>query len=681
MSLRRHLARLAFLAAILACRPALGAPGPGKLPAPPDTLAARLVACTSCHGEQGRATSDGYYPRIAGKPAGYLFNQLSHFRDGRRSADSMAWMVDGMPDAYLRDMARHFAEQHPPYPPPQLPTVSAQVLSRGRQLALAGDPQRRLPACAACHGDALLGVQPAVPGLLGLPRDYLNAQFGAWRNGTRRAHAPDCMAEITRRLSGDDIAAVTAWLAAQPVPSPAQAAPASNKPLPLDCGVSGSAPGRVSSPVPTGASTGASVGAMAGSGAAGPAQASSAITLPAVTPDPASSDPVARGAYLALAGNCAGCHTARGGAPYAGGRSLGTPFGSVFVPNLTPHVATGIGAWTADDFWRAMHEGRSRNGRALNPAFPYASYTLLTRADSDALFAWLRRLTPVEQARQPDALRFPWNLPFLVEAWRVLFFKPASFQPDPGRDATWNRGAYLVRGLGHCGACHTPRNALGAPTGTPLSGAPMDWLGWHAPSLTRSDAGGVGAWPIDDIAQWLGSGASVRAVATGPMARIISDSLQHLVPGDRRAMALYLQSVDRTGTSVRAPASGAAVKGVNRANVDPAYLSQGRRLYEQHCADCHGDQGEGAPPHYPALAGNRALTQDSPVNAIRTVLHGGFAPVTREHPRPYGMPPFGPQLSDPQVGALMSYLRTAWGHAASPVEARQINPLRPVPLD
>jgi cytochrome c553 len=203
---------------------------------PPDTLDARLLACTGCHGEQGRATADGYYPRIAGKPAGYLANQLVNFRDGRRAVPAMTWMVEHLSDDYLREIAAHFASRHPPYPAPPPPSVSPEVLERGRRLVVAGDPSRALPACTACHGEALLGAQPAVPGLLGLPRDYLNAQFGAWLNGTRRAMAPDCMATIAKRLPPADIAAVTAWLAAQPVPPAARPAAALPARLPLDCG-------------------------------------------------------------------------------------------------------------------------------------------------------------------------------------------------------------------------------------------------------------------------------------------------------------------------------------------------------------------------------------------------------------------------------------------------------------
>jgi cytochrome c553 len=232
MPFRIHTALASCLVLFLA----LPAASSRAAPQPPDTLDARLLACTGCHGDQGRATADGYYPRIAGKPAGYLANQLINFRDGRRTVPSMTWMVEHLSDDYLREIAAHFASRHPPYPAPLPPAVSPEVLERGRRLVVGGDPSRELPACTACHGDALLGAQPAVPGLLGLPRDYLNAQFGAWLNGTRRAMAPDCMATIAKRLPPADIAAVTAWLAAQPVPAAARPAAVLPARLPLDCG-------------------------------------------------------------------------------------------------------------------------------------------------------------------------------------------------------------------------------------------------------------------------------------------------------------------------------------------------------------------------------------------------------------------------------------------------------------
>lgn len=206
--------------------------------APPfrDDMAQRTQACTACHGKEGRAGPDGYYPRIAGKPAGYLYNQLLHFRDGRRHYGLMTRLLDTLSDEYLLQIATHFAALDAPYPPPSPARAPAEALQRGRQLALQGDLPKNLPACTTCHGRALTGMLPNVPGLLGLPRDYLNAQLGAWRAGQRNAHAPDCMAEIAQRLTPDDLAAVTAWLAAQPVPRNARAIPRSRQPLPMACG-------------------------------------------------------------------------------------------------------------------------------------------------------------------------------------------------------------------------------------------------------------------------------------------------------------------------------------------------------------------------------------------------------------------------------------------------------------
>jgi len=389
-------------------------------------------------------------------------------------------------------------------------------------------------------------------------------------------------------------------------------------------------------------------------------------------PDPQSSDPAARGAYLALAGNCAGCHTTRGGAPYAGGRPITTPFGTIHAGNLTPDTATGLGAWSADDFWRAMHGGRSRDGRALYPAFPYPDYTRLTRRDADALFAFLRALPAVSAPNRPHALRFPWNLPWLLEGWRLLYFRAAEFRADPGRDAGWNRGAYLVEVLGHCGACHTARDRFGGPRGPALGGAELPGLGWHAPSLRDDREGGVARWTQAEVVGWLASGTTARAVATGPMARIVADSLQHLTEADRVAMARYLQALP-------GPAAGAA--DTRRRTSAPVAAVRGERVYRDHCEDCHGAEGRGAPPHWPALAGNRTVTAASPTNLIRTVLHGGFLPATRTHPRPYGMPPFGPVLDDREVADVASWLRASWGHAASAVDPREVNPLRPVPAE
>lgn len=201
-----------------------------------DSLAARVQACTACHGKEGRAAPDGYHPRIAGKPALYLYHQLVNFREGRRRYGPMVYLVDHLSDAYLREIADHFAALDLPYPAPAAAADDAPTLARGEALALRGDAQRQLPACSACHGTALTGVAPAIPGLLGLPRDYLKGQLGAWVNGQRRAHAPDCMADIARRLTPEDVSAVAAWLASRPLPASAKPALTLPAPLPLECG-------------------------------------------------------------------------------------------------------------------------------------------------------------------------------------------------------------------------------------------------------------------------------------------------------------------------------------------------------------------------------------------------------------------------------------------------------------
>jgi len=202
----------------------------------PNTIAQRVIACMVCHGKEGRAASDGFYPRIAGKPAGYLYNQLVNFREGRRKYPSMIYMVDHLSDAYLQEMAEYFSGLHPLYPAPQPANVSQAVLERGRILVQSGDVARNVPACVGCHGKTLTGVAPSIPGLIGLPRDYLSAQFGSWKNGARRAAAPDCMAQISSRLTVEEISSALAWLAAQPVPPQTAPAPAATEKLPMPCG-------------------------------------------------------------------------------------------------------------------------------------------------------------------------------------------------------------------------------------------------------------------------------------------------------------------------------------------------------------------------------------------------------------------------------------------------------------
>ncbi|KFI06471.1 cytochrome c [Massilia sp. BSC265] len=379
---------------------------------------------------------------------------------------------------------------------------------------------------------------------------------------------------------------------------------------------------------------------------------------------------IARGAYLARAGDCVACHTARGGPEYAGGRALDTPFGRLYGPNLTPDLETGIGRWSADDFWNALHNGKSRDGRLLYPAFPYTNYTRISRTDSDAMFAYFRSLAPRRRLTPPHELDFPYDQQALLAGWRLLYFRPAVFTPQPGRDAEWNRGAYLVNGLGHCSACHSTRNRLGA-AGDTLSGGLIPTIGWYAPSLTAGGEVGLGDWDKEHIVALLQTGVSPRGSATGPMAEVVARSLQHLNGSDLSAMATYLKSLPATDTT---PADSGE-------RASEPLLAEGRRLYGRYCVECHGADGKGKAPAYPPLAGNRAVTLTPAVNAIRMVLHGGFPPGTAGNPRPYGMPPYSHELDDAQVAAVLTYVRASWGNAAAKVTAPDVNRYRSVPLD
>lgn len=377
---------------------------------------------------------------------------------------------------------------------------------------------------------------------------------------------------------------------------------------------------------------------------------------------------IARGAYLARAGNCMACHTAQGGAPYAGGHGIATPFGTVFTSNLTPDDKTGLGTWSPAHFWRAMHNGRSKNGRLLYPVFPYTSYTQVTREDSDALFAYLGSLPAVAQPNQPHALRFPYQSQAALAVWRALYFKPGSYQPDATRSAEWNRGAYLVQGLGHCSACHGARNALGATRQSlDLAGGLIPMQNWYAPSLRSASEAGVRDWERQHVVDLLKTGVSPGASVAGPMAEVVLHSTQHLSNQDLGAMAGYLQSL-APEPKMATPAPAALPL--------PAMAAHGARLYEQHCSQCHGASGEGVPQAYPALAGNRAVTMDQTVNLVQIVLNGGYAPATQGNPRPYGMPPFVLVLNDNDTAAVISHIRGAWGNQASAISPLDVNRLR-----
>ncbi|SEJ53234.1 c-type cytochrome [Frateuria terrea] len=381
---------------------------------------------------------------------------------------------------------------------------------------------------------------------------------------------------------------------------------------------------------------------------------------------------IARGAYLAAIGDCAACHTAQGGQPYAGGRALPTPFGDVPAPNLTPDDATGLGQWSFDAFWRALHEGVGRDGHALYPAFPYTSYTRVSRQDAFALFAYLRSLPPVRSETGAPSLRFPYDLRASLATWRTLYFRPGEFVPDPKQSAEWNRGAYLVQGLGHCNECHVARDNLGGlPKGETLTGGQIPAQNWYAPDLSTRAHGGLEGWRADDIVALLKTGQSAKGAAFGPMADVVTQSTQHMRDDDLRAIATYLQSL---------PPRPARAGGGSEVDAT-ALISRGGKLYAQQCASCHGQDGQGVAGVYPPLAGNASVTEPTGINAIRVVLLGGFAPSTAAHLRPYSMPPFAQQLSDADVAAVVSYIRHAWSNDASPVMERDVANYRHTPVE
>lgn len=372
------------------------------------------------------------------------------------------------------------------------------------------------------------------------------------------------------------------------------------------------------------------------------------LATPSV-PASAQQTAIERGAYLARAGDCVSCHTANGGLPYAGGYRLDTPFGYLLAPNITPDPETGIGRWSSADFYQAMHDGVNKRGQDMYPAMPYDFYTRLTRADSDAIFAYLRTLKPVKNTVDINHLQFPFNLRWSMAVWRELYFDEGTFAADPAQSTQWNRGAYLVEGLGHCSACHSPRNALGGiEKDKAYTGATVD--GWFALNLSSNLHTGLGEWTAAEIAAYLKTGvAQGRTTAFGPMAEVVQNSLSHLTDADLAAMAEYLKAIP-PNSSLR---TGKPAPKASRL--------RGATLYMDHCGGCHQSKGRGIPGVFPPLAGNGAVIAPDPANILKVVLggvpqRGGYIP----------MPAFGGQLDDQQIADIANYVRTSWGNTAPP---------------
>lgn len=369
-----------------------------------------------------------------------------------------------------------------------------------------------------------------------------------------------------------------------------------------------------------------------------------------------------RGQYLVAAGDCISCHQREGGQPFAGGLGLNTPFGIIYTPNITPDRSTGIGGWTADQFYRAMHDGKDAQGEDLYPAFPYPWFRRVSREDDDAIFAYLTTVPAVNYTPPKNDLSFPLNFRSMVGAWNLLFLDSHNFQSDPDQSAEWNRGAYLVTGLGHCGGCHTPKNFLGADKSKEeLHGGTLD--NWVAPDLTSNSRLGLGDWSVDEIAEFLATGRNAHAAAGGAMADVITHSTSHISDADRRAIAVYLKSQPPSpSVASSAPDSGA--------------MRRGAEIYSDACSSCHLDNGIGQSRLFPPLGKDAMLQQPDPTGLEHLILAGTRVGVSASHPSPLGMPSFAWKLTDQEIADVSTYIRNSWGNQAAPVAASDVSSLR-----
>jgi mono/diheme cytochrome c family protein len=376
-------------------------------------------------------------------------------------------------------------------------------------------------------------------------------------------------------------------------------------------------------------------------------------------PDPASPAVIARGKAMADAADCSSCHTADPAKPFAGGKRIDTPFGAIYSPNLTPDRETGIGAWSDDDFYRALHDGIGLSGTRYYPAFPYPNFTKIRREDVLAIKAWLATLTPVRNRPAPPQLRWPLNYRVLMRGWNLLYFRAGTFENNPQRSDAWNRGAYLVEGAGHCGACHTPKNAFGADRRSHLYGGGAIG-GWFAPRLDSAERSGLKSWSTEDIAEYLQSGRNGRNHAAGLMAEVVANSTSKMSDDDVKAIAVYLKELP----------AGAAEPVVTPPPA--AQMNQGAAIYKGACIACHEADGSGAPRIYPPLPGNANLQSADPSSTLRIILDGAETMITARAPNTGSMPAYAAKLSDQEIADVTTYIRNAWGNAAPVVSAEQV---------
>jgi mono/diheme cytochrome c family protein len=367
------------------------------------------------------------------------------------------------------------------------------------------------------------------------------------------------------------------------------------------------------------------------------------------------------GHYLVTAGDCTACHTVTGsGREFAGGRPIETPFGNIMAANITPDRDTGIGGWTEQQFVDAVRKGVRPDGSRLYPAMPYPNYTKMPREDVVAIFDYLKTIKPVHNKVDRSTLPFPFNVRAGMHAWDALFFSPGVYKPDPNKSAEWNRGAFLVKGPGHCGGCHTPKNVAGADKDSKaLQGARLQ--GWHAPNITNDQNNGLGGWSVEDIAQYLKTGHNRITAATGLMAEEIKHASSKMTDADLKAIATYLKSMP-----------GAKETKAAAIPADDPVMKAGHAIYRDQCAACHMIDGKGVPHLFPALADASVLRSSDPRTAIRLVLRGARTVATKQEPTGPGMPSYSHMLSDKEIAAVLTYARNAWGRAAPAVSASDV---------
>ncbi|HEY4146053.1 c-type cytochrome [Pinirhizobacter sp.] len=404
-----------------------------------------------------------------------------------------------------------------------------------------------------------------------------------------------------------------------------------------------------------------------GRAAALPSQPATSVAAASIITQPIADGPNAeqlrRGQYLVRMGDCLSCHLRPGGEPFAGGLGLNTPFGVIYSSNITSDPTNGIGNWTPEQFYKAMHDGIGGRGQHLYPAFPYPWFRNLERADDDALLAYLKTTKPVAYQPPGNDLIFPMNIRFMVSFWNVLALRdtpksqaPANAPPD------WSRGAILVRGPGHCSACHTPRNLLGADKkGHDLQGGLLD--AFFAPDLTGNQRTGLGRWSVDDITQYLKTGRNKLASAGGPMGDVVTYSTSLITDEDRHAIAVYLKSL---------PASPDA----EIAAAEPVAMKRGAAIFSDACTACHLENAVGQPTLFPPLGNNAVAQQNDPTGVLHIILAGMRVGPSPTRPSPLAMPSFAWKLTDQQVADVTTYVRNSWGNKASPVKAGEVAKLR-----